>query len=136
MQRLAEKILQDRGLDKSELSILLINDKRIKALNRQYRGLNQPTDILAFPMQEGEFKGLNPEILGDLALSLDTALRQAKDAGHQIERELAMLIIHGILHLLGFDHEKGGREEKKMKREEAQIMKDIEFLIPVRADLV
>ena len=127
IRELAGKIMLNLGLDTSELSLLLVNNPRIRALNREYRGINEPTDVLAFPMQEGEFKGLNQALLGDLVISLERALRQAKEGGHPLERELAILIIHGLLHLMGYDHERGGHEEKRMKKKERELLKKVDL---------
>ncbi len=122
---LAGKIMLNLGLDSSELSLLLVNNQRIRVLNREYRGINEPTDVLAFPMQEREFKGLNKAMLGDLVISLERALMQANEGGHPLERELAILLIHGLLHLMGYDHEKGGHEEKRMKKKEQELLRKV-----------
>jgi probable rRNA maturation factor len=113
----AEKILKDLKLLQVELSITLANDRQIRVLNRQYRKLDKPTDVLAFSMQEGSFKGLNPFLLGDVIISLETALRQANTLGHSFQQELNQLLVHGILHLLGYDHGRTmSRKEQKLLR--------------------
>jgi len=127
IKELAGKIMLDLGLDGSELSLLLVSNPRIRALNREYRGINEATDVLAFPMQEGKFKGLNKAMLGDLVISLERALRQANEGGHPLERELAILLIHGLLHLMGYDHERGGHEEKRMKKKERELLKKVDL---------
>lgn len=113
----AEKILKALNLTQAELSITLANDKQIRELNRQYRKIDRPTDVLAFPMQEGSFKGLNPFLLGDVIISLETALRQANNLGHSLQQELNQLLVHGILHLLGFDHGRtmSGKEQELLR---------------------
>lgn len=73
-------------------------------------------------MQEGEFTNLNPNILGDVVISTETALRQAEQASHELETELYILLIHGILHLLGYDHERSLKEERRMKKREAELL--------------
>lgn len=88
----------------AELSILLLDDASMQRMNRQYRGLDRPTDVLSFAMLEGDFAGVQPQLLGDVVISIPTAVRQAKRARRTIEREIATLLAHGILHLLGFDH--------------------------------
>jgi len=86
------------------VSILFVTDETICRLNRQYRAIDSATDVLAFSMREGEDADLHPELMGDVVISVETARRQAQEAGHSLERELAILLVHGILHLAGFDH--------------------------------
>lgn len=83
-------------------------------------------------MQEFDLKLLNSGLLGDLAISLEMAERQAKEEGHLLERELAILMVHGILHLIGFDHERGGPEEERMGKKEKEILQEIESLLSVK----
>jgi len=86
------------------VSITFVTDKIIRELNQHYRGIDSATDVLAFAMQEGEFKEITPDLLGDVVISVETAQRQAEEAGHSLERELGILLIHGLLHLAGYDH--------------------------------
>ena len=94
-----------------EVSVLLTDDADLRQLNRDYRGIDAPTDVLAFAMREGEDSDINPILLGDLVISLETAARQAatKDGisgtGGNLETEAAVLAVHGVLHLLGYDHQ-------------------------------
>lgn len=83
-----------------ELSVLLADDKQLRQLNKQFRGKNTPTDVLSFPAPE-EMSGL----AGDLAISIDTAAKQAAEFGHSLNDELRILLLHGVLHLAGYDHE-------------------------------
>jgi probable rRNA maturation factor len=106
----------------AELSVALIDDVEMRQLNLDYRGIDKPTDVLAFSQTEGEFGDVAPEILGDVVVSLDTASRQAKEAGHDLLQELDLLIIHGVLHLLGYDHEKSAGEERKMREMEKKVL--------------
>ena len=92
------------GCPEAEVGCLLVTDRRIRALNRRYRGEDFPTDVLAFPQGEGGGPPGHPGLLGDVVISVETAARQAARAGHSLEREAALLLIHGILHLLGHDH--------------------------------
>ena len=89
----------------AEASVLIVNDSRIRELNRQYRSIDSPTDVLAFAMGEGDFVDLHPQLLGDVVISADAALRQAEKAGHSLAEELGLLAIHGTLHLLGYEDE-------------------------------
>jgi len=92
------------GLQTQEVSITFVADRKIRELNLQYRGLDSPTDVLAFSMREGEFQEINPHLLGDVVISVETAQRQAIEAGHSLEEEIGILLIHGLLHLVGYDH--------------------------------
>jgi probable rRNA maturation factor len=83
---------------------VLVDDATMTALNRRYRGAAGPTDVLAFPMAEGRFGGVTPDLLGDVVISAETARRQARARGHGLRAELALLLVHGILHLAGYDH--------------------------------
>ena len=117
---MAQRILADLALPEAELSILLVDDLRIKELNRQYLHRNKPTNILAFPMREGEFSTLHPHLLGDLAISVETAWRQSNRFGLDGMEMVILLMIHGILHLLGYEHEgtrKGAREMAAKQKE-------------------
>jgi probable rRNA maturation factor len=97
--------LKTHELEDCEVSILLTDDSQIQALNRQYRHIDVPTDVLAFAMCEGVDGDLNPHLLGDLVISVQTAQRQAIAHHHLFEVELAWLTVHGMLHLLGYDHQ-------------------------------
>jgi len=114
----AGAILAGMGCGSVELSILFMDDEDIRELNREYRKKDRPTDVLSFPMREGEFGDLNPDLLGDVVISLDTAKRQAEERGETLEEEINLLLIHGILHLLGFDHEKNAAEARRMQAKE------------------
>ena len=103
-----------------EISITFVSDKFIHRLNRQYRGIDSPTDVLAFSMQEGSFTEINSMLLGDVVISVDSAMRQAEEIDHPLNNELTILLIHGLLHLLGYDHMKQ-EEEILMKEKEEKI---------------
>lgn len=109
----AERMLAAIRLSERELSLLLCDDATIHALNRDFRGKDKPTDVLAFAMGEGEHAELHPHVLGDVVISLDTAARQAREAKRALEDEVTMLLAHGLLHLLGLDH-RDRREERRM----------------------
>ncbi len=118
LRRIAEQIpWGDR-----ELSIVFLDDAGIRVLNRQYLCRDRPTNVLAFAMNEGEWGGVNPHILGDLAISVETALAQAVRADMPVEDVLAFYMIHGILHLTGYDHEGVSREEvRRMEEKEDEV---------------
>jgi len=116
---MAQKILAELALPKGELSILLVDDARIQELNQQYLHRDKPTNVLAFPMKEGEFSSLHPDVLGDLVISVETARRQSNRSGLDDMEMVTLLMIHGILHLLGYEHEgsrKGAREMSVKQR--------------------
>ncbi|WP_338033025.1 rRNA maturation RNase YbeY [Hydrogenivirga caldilitoris] len=114
----AELILDILGVKDSELSILITTDEEIRELNKAYRGKDEPTDVLSFPIGEKVGDRL---ILGDVVISLDTANRQALEWGCGLDEEVERLLAHGIIHLLGYDHELGGEEERKFKALEEKV---------------
>ncbi len=118
--------------DDSELSIVLTNDEQIREINRDYLDRDRPTNVISFAMQEGEGGGLQPGLLGDVVISAETAARDAAEAGLPFESELFFLLLHGILHLLGFDHERGSEEEARiMEEKEREVFAIIESEFPV-----
>lgn len=123
--------LDSRLIPKSvtELSIVFTSDKEIQKLNREYRGKNTPTDVLSFPLLEGRKRGELITSLGDLVISLDTTKRQAREFGVSPSSELLRLLVHGTLHLVGFDHENVTKKEAaRMRRTEAKLRRLIKPL--------
>ncbi len=112
----------------AELSIVITDDAGIRELNGQYRNRPEPTNVLAFPMQEGEFSGIHPDILGDVVISMETAAREASDLGTTVEARFKFLLIHGILHLFGYDHEAGIDQERQMEEKSEALFAMIENL--------
>jgi probable rRNA maturation factor len=90
-------------------------------LNRTHRGVEGPTDVLAFPLREGPLGRLTPGLLGDVVISVESARRQGREAGTGLRAELALLLVHGILHLLGYDHADGG-ERRRMWRKQRSVL--------------
>ena len=88
----------------AELSLVLVNDEEIARLNWDYLGHEGPTNVISFPMLEGEFAGLNPNVLGDIVISMETTLAHAEDGGYTPEEMMDFYLVHGLLHLLGYDH--------------------------------
>ncbi len=126
--RLAQRILMAVGEAKSELSLELIGDARIRRLNREYRQQDRVTDVLAFPIREAvvpQVRNSTTNMLGDVVISLPTAIRQAQEAGRSIDDELATLLVHGVLHLCGYDHERSPREAVRMSRREQHVLQMI-----------
>jgi probable rRNA maturation factor len=108
-------------LQKAEVSFLLTDDNRVHQLNKIYRKKDRPTDVLAFAMREGEFGGLAGEVLGDVIISVPTARRQARDAGKEVLEEVTMLAAHGLLHLLGWDHDTPAKD-RRMRAETDRLL--------------
>ncbi|MBC8141671.1 MAG: rRNA maturation RNase YbeY [Armatimonadetes bacterium] len=110
----AKRLLARSNRTGAEVSVLLTDDAGIHALNRQWRNMDKPTDVLSWPLEEA-----NGESLGDVAISLDTAMRQAQARGWDIADEIALLLIHGILHLLGYEDETeaGAESMRDVERE-------------------
>ena len=131
LQSLAERILLVAGAARAELSLLLVGDRSMRRLNRLYRRKDRTTDVLAFPMRHARPR-LTPHasrftssLLGDVVISLPQAARQAARAGHALEREITVLVIHGLLHLLGYDHERSAREARRMQRREQAVLRSL-----------
>jgi probable rRNA maturation factor len=118
-------LLKSIGLPNAELSVLFVDDRAMRTLNRQYRGKDKTTDVLSFSLREGAFPRVQPDVLGDIVIAVPTAARQAAEAGHPLGREIEVLLVHGLLHLLGYDHERGSDEARRMKRRELQLLKRI-----------
>ena len=115
--------------DAVEVSVLVADDAQLHELNRDYRGVDAPTDVLSFASEEEAPGGQAfvrppdaPRYLGDIALSYERVVAQAAEYGHSRERELAFLVVHGVLHLLGYDHERGPEDEAAMRAREEAVM--------------
>ncbi|MBN1115300.1 MAG: rRNA maturation RNase YbeY [Oligoflexia bacterium] len=106
LTRAARKVLLSLGFDRAgtEISVLLVRDGTIRALNKKYRGYDKPTDVLSFSVPQN-MAACPYTHLGDIVISIETARRSAKKAGHSLSDELVYLLVHGILHLAGYDHE-------------------------------
>ena len=111
LRRIARKILSVSGYPEAELSILILDNAGIRKINRDYLQRDRPTNVISFAMQEGEGSGLQPLLLGDVVISAERAAADAAEAGLPFEHELVFLLLHGILHLLGYDHERGTEQQ-------------------------
>ena len=118
----ATRVLKALGLQEAELSILLVADEEIAALNRQYLRKRGPTNVIAFSMREGEGSQVAPHLLGDVVISPDTARREAEAAGIPFTKRLQALLVHGILHLLGHDHVGDKAQAQRMEQEEERLL--------------
>lgn len=131
--KIAEYTIAHEGIGNDvELSIALVDEKEMQQLNLKYRGKNKPTDVLSFPTeeiaQEGEeIPGYVPEgfphLLGDVVICPSVALKQAEEYGQTFEQEMGLLLVHGVLHLLGYDHQEE-EEAEEMEAREREILKE------------
>lgn len=126
-QAIKETLDQAEGSEEAEVSLMLVNDQRIHELNRDYRGVDRPTDVLSFALQDetdepdSEFED---EMLGDIIISVERAREQAEEYGHSFEREIVYLAVHGTLHLLGYNHEEEN-EKLEMRAKEEEVMRTL-----------
>lgn len=106
----------------TELSVSIVGDRTIRRINRDYLAKDRPTNVISFSLQEGEFGSVNPLGLGDVVISADTALREAEEGGMEFFERLCFLLLHGTLHLCGYDHERSGEEEAaRMEAREEEL---------------
>lgn len=122
IKRIATEILAALELPGSELSILLLDDARITRLNQQYLGRNRPTDVIAFPLGDTPGVGRRPWLLGDVVISVETAARQSARYSRTPCEEIAGLLIHGILHLIGYDHALSATAARRMRAKEKTLL--------------
>ena len=114
-----------------EVSVTFVNNEEIHALNKKFRGVDRPTDVLSFPLFDYEGESEEPAVdelmgmLGDVVLSMEQAKAQAEEYGHSFQREVAFLTVHSMLHLLGYDHETGEEDEADMRRRQSAIMEQM-----------
>ena len=120
-----ESILLILEHENHELSVLLSDDKNIRTLNKQYRGIDQTTDVLSFSQSKKEETEPSSHLMGDVVISTVTAKRQASEHGLTLEEEIVLLLIHGTLHLLGFDHERSSEEAYQMKKKTQELFSRI-----------
>ena len=110
----------------AEISVSFVNDAQIRELNKKYRDIDASTDVLSFPLGENGKYDVNPDtgakVLGDIVISMQHAVAQAAEFGHSLQREVAYLTAHSMLHLLGYDHEEGGLQKIRMREKEEAIL--------------
>jgi probable rRNA maturation factor len=123
IQQKTTDILNALDYHDAELSILIVDDPQIAILNKKYLCRNGPTNIIAFPMRTDQFSNINPELLGDVVISIETAEKEGKSIGISMEERFTQLLVHGILHLLGYDHEESEQEADKMEKKSDEILK-------------
>jgi len=122
LENQGKSILRVLGCENQELSVLLADDRKIRTLNKQYRGQDRATDVLSFSQNDEEEESKpSYHLMGDVVISAVTAKRQAAEHGLTLEEEIVLLLIHGILHLLGFDHERSNEEACHMKQKTREL---------------
>ena len=117
--------------DNTEVDITIVTDEEIHQLNKAYRGVDRPTDVLSFALDEGEeepeiIEGEAEHLLGDIIISAPTAQAQAEEFGHGLKREITYLAVHGILHLLGYDHMEAA-DKKVMRKQEEAVLREMDL---------
>jgi probable rRNA maturation factor len=130
VRKAADFVMESLGLQEAELSVVLVSDRRMQQLNRQYLGRNRPTDVLAFSQWEGGGDQVHPACLGDVVISAETAEGQAVDAGVPLQQELDLLLVHGILHLIGHEHTEAPEDAVAMERKQRQLIRRLRKRFP------
>jgi probable rRNA maturation factor len=130
LRKKAQTILNDLGYDHAELSILIVDDPQMTEYNSVYLDKDGPTNVIAFPMQEGDFAEVAPYLLGDVVISIDTASREAEDMDIHRDERLDELLVHGILHLVGYDHEKSEADAVRMEQKSDALVALIRKMVP------
>lgn len=113
VEKFLKKVIKDEKLENAIFNVIIIDDERIHEINKQYRGIDRSTDVISFALEDSEDIEMNFRILGDIYISIDKVYEQSESYGHSFLRELSFLTVHGLLHLLGYDH---------MKKEDEIIM--------------
>lgn len=121
VRRAAEAAMLDNDAPPSEISVVLSDDEHLRELNKHHRGMDKPTNVLSFPAARMKAPAGAPRILGDVVIALETVEREAAEESKPIENHLAHLVVHGVLHLLGYDHE-DDEEAEMMEARERQIL--------------
>ena len=122
IQQTVRAVLNALEFPDGEISILLVDDPQITILNKKYFDRQGPTNVIAFVMREGEFSHLSPQLLGDVVISTDTAAKEAQNSGMSMEQRFRELLVHGILHLFGYDHENSEQNARKMEKKSQELL--------------
>ncbi len=122
VKQVLSKIMNYLDCKDKEISLLFVDNNEIRKINKRYLNLDYSTNVITFSLTEGEFGNINPKILGDIVISVEKALKDAEEAGIELNDELEFLMIHGMLHLLNYNHENTSEDEaQKMERKEQEI---------------
>lgn len=120
------KLLKILDCENKEISLTFVDDATIQQINKQYLSKDKPTNVISFSLQEGEFGGVNPDVLGDIVISADTAASDADQGQLSFDEEILFLMIHGLLHLLGYNHENTSpSNSQKMKKKEEELFRQL-----------
>lgn len=127
VRRCCNAVLRQEKFDGSaEISVTFVDNEQIHELNKQHRNIDRETDVLSFPLGENGEYDINHDtgakMLGDIVISLEKAVEQSEEYGHTLQREVAFLTVHSMLHLLGYDHEGGGLEAVRMREKEESVL--------------
>ena len=122
IRQTVQVILDALDFPEGEISILFVDDPQIEELNRKYLNRQGPTNVIAFAMRDGEFSHLTPHLLGDVVISTDTIAREAQNSGIPFDQRINELLVHGILHLFGYDHEKSAQDARKMENKSRELL--------------
>ena len=119
LKKVIDKAIEIEKIDNVEFNIIIVDNEKIHEINREYRHIDKPTDVISFALEDDEsFPGLETRVLGDIYISLDKVYEQSETYGHSFFRELAFLTVHGLLHLLGYDHMELEDEKEMFSRQE------------------
>jgi len=122
MVQKAQAILNALESPDAELSLVIVDDARMTELNKRYLNRSGPTNVIAFPMRAGDFSDITPHLLGDVVISAETARQEAEAMGIRLALRLSELLVHGVLHLFGYDHEKSEKESSRMQQKSDELM--------------
>lgn len=122
VQKTAKVILNALDSPDAELSILIVDDRQIAVFNKEYLNRTGPTNVIAFPMRTGHFAEITPQLLGDVVISVETAANEGRRIGISMEERFSQLLVHGILHLLGYDHEISKQDAHKMEEKSNELL--------------
>lgn len=130
IRQCCEAALEEESIkEDAEVSLSIVDNEKIKEMNKEFRQKDSATDVLSFPMSDGESFDIDPEtdriILGDIVISAERAKEQAEEYGHSLEREMCFLATHSMFHLLGYDHEVSKEEEKIMFEKQEKVLKKL-----------
>ncbi len=126
LEDLIKKLVIDLKLEDSYFSVIIVSDEEIHEINHNYRGIDRPTDVISFALEDDESSKMDVRVLGDIFISIDRAIDQSREYGHSLKRELSFLLVHGLLHLLGYDH-MDEADEQEMFNKQKEILDKYEI---------